>query len=181
MLPFCERTVSVERKDISPVWTRSFPVSKHPQTIGEHLRKKRYNSGIRQSEAAKRLGISKRTLSLWETDKVYPSWPQQSAVTAYLGYDPFINPALGSPGGNEPSSVAILSSDAPLSIGQQIRKWRVDIRKTRRVCAKELGISVKTLWGWETGRRQPSALLRKRITALQEQHAIRKPVTNHPS
>jgi hypothetical protein len=66
MLPLCDRVVSVPRKDISPFWTRSFPVSKEPNTIGEHLRKRRFGLGIRQSEAAQRLGVSKRTLSLWE-------------------------------------------------------------------------------------------------------------------
>jgi hypothetical protein len=27
MLPFCDRRVTVARKDIVPVWTRSFPIS----------------------------------------------------------------------------------------------------------------------------------------------------------
>ena len=50
--------VNVERKDISPVWTRSFPVSKQPKTIGEHLRKKRFDLGLRQSQPAKLLRVS---------------------------------------------------------------------------------------------------------------------------
>ncbi len=56
----------------------------------------------------------------------------------------------------------------PLSIGEQIRKRRMELKKKRSACAKELGISVKTLWGWETNRCQPSALLRKRIVAFLE-------------
>jgi DNA-binding transcriptional regulator YiaG len=112
--------------------------------------------------------------------RFYPSWPLQSAVTAWLGYDPFTNPALGNPGDNETQFVAVLLSDALLSISKQIRKWRVELKKTRRVCAKEFGISVKTLSGWETGRRQPSALLWKRFAALQEHYASCKPVTTHP-
>ena len=43
MLPFCDRTARVARTDIAPIWTRSFPISKQPQSIGEHLRKKRFN------------------------------------------------------------------------------------------------------------------------------------------
>src|ERR1035437_7950296 len=69
MLPFCDRLVSVPRKDVAPVWTRSFPVSKEPTTLGEHLKKKRFGAGIRQSEAARILGISARTLSLWKCDR----------------------------------------------------------------------------------------------------------------
>jgi len=47
MLPFCDRHVSVPRKDVAPVWTRSFPISKEPKTLGEHLKKKRFGMGMR--------------------------------------------------------------------------------------------------------------------------------------
>jgi hypothetical protein len=30
---FCDRLVSVPRKDVAPVWTRSFPISKEPTTL----------------------------------------------------------------------------------------------------------------------------------------------------
>ena len=111
MLPFCDRTVNVARKDVAPVWTRSFPIAKEPTTLGEYLKKKRFLAGIRQSEAALKLGVSNRTLSLWETDRVYPAWAFQPRLIAYLGYDPFTNSALGKPKGNETSCVAILSSN----------------------------------------------------------------------
>jgi DNA-binding XRE family transcriptional regulator len=75
MLPSCDRLASVARKDVSPVWTRSFPISKEPLTLGEHLRKRRFGAGIRQSEAALKLGVSRRTLSDWETDRVYSLVP----------------------------------------------------------------------------------------------------------
>jgi DNA-binding XRE family transcriptional regulator len=97
MLPFCDRTVCVARKDVAPVWTRSFPVAKEPTTMGQHLRKKRFMAGMRQTEAAVKLGVSNRTLSLWETDRVYPAWAFQPRLAAYLGYNPFTDPTLGSP------------------------------------------------------------------------------------
>jgi DNA-binding transcriptional regulator YiaG len=40
---------------------------------------------------------------------------------------------------------------------------RLKLRKSRKQFAAELGISQKTLWGWETDRWQPSELLKKRI------------------
>jgi DNA-binding XRE family transcriptional regulator len=114
-------------------------------------------AGIRQSEAAQQLRVSDRTLSLWETDRVHPTWAFQPRLIAYLGYDPFNDPMLGSPKGNEPSCVAFLSPDAPMTIGQKIKRFRLQSRKTRKQLALELGISVKTLWGWETDRCQPTA------------------------
>jgi transcriptional regulator with XRE-family HTH domain len=157
MLPFCDRTVSVARKDVAPVWTRSFPIAKEPTTLGEHLKKKRFLAGIRQSEAALKLGVSDRTLSLWETDRVYPAWAFQPRLITYLGYDPFTNPALGKPKGNETSCIAILSPDAPVTTGRKIKNRRVKLKKTRKQLASELGVSVKTLWSWETDLRQPTS------------------------
>lgn len=103
------------------------------------------------------------TLSRWERDMVYPTWPQQPAVVAYLGYDPFTNPALGRPTGNETLDVASLSSEAPASIVQQLLELRMRLKKTRKQMATALGIGVKTLWGWEMKRHKPARQLAKRI------------------
>jgi DNA-binding XRE family transcriptional regulator len=92
-----------------------------------------------------------------------PRSASNSRAVGYLGYDPFNDPTLGSPKGNEPSCVAFLSLDAPLTIGQKIKQSRLKLRKTRKQLASEWGISVKTLWGWETNRWQPSTLLREQI------------------
>jgi len=103
------------------------------------------------------------TLSRWECDKVYPTWPHQPALVEYLGYDPFTNPALGRPKGNETPGVDFLSSEPSDHIGQQIAKRRMELKKPRKQMAKELRISVKTLWGWETNRYRPTPQLRERI------------------
>ena len=88
MLPFCDRVVSVAPKDVAPVWTRSFPIAKKPTTLGQHLKKKRFGAGIRQSEAAQILGVSTRSLSLWECDRLFPTAPYHARIIAYMGYDP---------------------------------------------------------------------------------------------
>jgi transcriptional regulator with XRE-family HTH domain len=161
MLPFCERVVRVVRKNIAPVWTRSFPIAKEPTTLGQHLKKKRFLAGVRQREAAVKLGVSARTLSLWECDRIYPAWAFQPRLVTYLGYDPFTDPTLGRPRGNETSYVAFLSIDTPVTLGQKMKQNRLKLRKTRKQMAAELDISVKTLWGWETDRWQPTTTLSK--------------------
>lgn len=162
-LHFCKRTVRVARKDISPVWTRSFPVSKQPETLGQHLRKKRFDSGLRQSEVAKRLDVSDRTLSVWESDRTYPAWEYWPRIVSYLGYDPFTDPSLGRPKGNETHDVAFSLSAPAATLGQMLAKRRLEMRKTRLQCAKELGVCVKTLHGWETDQRIPSRHLKESI------------------
>jgi len=156
MLPLCERSTSVSRTGTPKFWRHSYPIGKQPNTIGEHLRKKRFELGLKQSQAAREMQVSKLTLSLWETDKVYPKWAQQPKITTFLGYDPFTNPALGAPPSNKPIGVAILSPNSPISLGQAIRAERIKQRKTCKMFAAELGVSVKTLWLWEADRNAPS-------------------------
>src|SRR5678810_1239797 len=102
MLPLCERVVNVPRKHVRPLWTRSMAASKQPETIGEHLRKKRFDLGIRQTQAALRLGVSAATLSHWECNRIIPTWPYHPVIVGFLGYDPFTDPNVGRPGGNKP-------------------------------------------------------------------------------
>src|ERR1017187_8924475 len=167
MLPFCDRSISVDRKDVAPVWTRSFPIAKEPTTLGQHLKKKRFMDGMRQKQTASKLGISARTLSLWECDRIVPAWAYQPCLIAYLGYDPFTGLTLGKAKGNETSCVAFLSPQAPVTTGEKIKQLRLKLRKTRLQLAAEWGISPKTLWGWETDRWQPSALCQKRLAGLE--------------
>src|SRR5262245_1891444 len=161
MLPFCMRTVDVPRKHISSVWTRSFPDSKQPKTIGQHLRKRRFILGLRQSQAVHKLRVSKRTLSLWECDKVYPVWKFHRRIVGYLGYDPFASCGLRDPYSNESPVVAFLARGA---IGERIRMRRLELKLTAQHCAKKLRVSVKTLHAWETGRQQPGRSVAKQLT-----------------
>jgi transcriptional regulator with XRE-family HTH domain len=166
MLPCCERGISIPRRQYLPAKNRGTLVPKDPTTIGGHLRKRRLELAIHQSETARILKVSTVTLSRWECDKVYPTWAQQSQVTAYLGYNPFIDPKLGRPKGNETLDVASLSSEPPVTLGQQLLQYRLKQKKTRKQFAEELGITPKTLWGWETNRRRPSSAYAARLVSF---------------
>ena len=106
---------------------------------------------------------------------MYPAWAFQPRLTAYLGYDPFTDPTLGSPRGNETSYVAFLSLDTPVTLGQKMKQNRLKLRKTRKQMALELGVSVKTLWGWETDRWLPTntTLEREMIDLLKDQIKVK--------
>jgi DNA-binding XRE family transcriptional regulator len=84
-------------------------------------------------------------------------------VIDYLGYDPFINPERGRPKGNETQFVAILAPSEPLTLARAIWKRRMELKKTRKQCAKELGVAAKTLRSWESDRRTPCPKLKERI------------------
>ena len=159
----CERTMCVPRRQVRPIWTRSCPASIQPKTVGQHLRQRRFDLGIRQTIVARMLKVSKRTLSCWECDRIYPSWEFQPRIADYLGFDPFDNPALGRPKGNESNDVANLRSGHVETFGNKLMNLRLNQRKNRQQMADEIGVSVKTLRDWERNRRRPSKSHRERL------------------
>ena len=73
-----------------------------PQTLGEHIRKRRLGLGLAQKEVAEQLGCS---------------W---SAVMAFLGYDPFPQPA------SMPEQLAALRRKKGWTLSQAARRLGVD-------------------------------------------------------
>jgi transcriptional regulator with XRE-family HTH domain len=111
MLPRCERSLRIARDKYLPSRNRGIPVSKEPNTIGGHLRRRRLQLRIFQPEAARRLGVSMVSLSRWECDKVLPTVPHHAGIAGYLGYNPFTRMteiAMKNPIGNETKVVAFL-------------------------------------------------------------------------
>ena len=103
---------------------------------------------------------------MWEGDKIHPAWNYQPRLIAYLGYDPFTDPMLGRPKGNETIGVAIFPNQGPSSFGLEVRRHRLARRLNRKKCALLLGVSAKTLWGWETGRHEASVQEQQRILEM---------------
>ena len=62
--------------------------SENPQTLGEHLKKRRRELGLLQREAAERMGIWAETYANWEKGKSEPVAAQFRPVVLFLGYDP---------------------------------------------------------------------------------------------
>ncbi len=85
-MPFCQGvplTVKAQKpKDYSY----------NPQTLGEHIKKRRHELGLLQREAGARMGVSAETVANWENAKTKPAPSQFRPVIAFLGYDPTPSP-----------------------------------------------------------------------------------------
>jgi transcriptional regulator with XRE-family HTH domain len=68
-------------------------VPKQPTTIGGHLRRRRLQLKVFQAEAARLLRVSTVSLSRWECDKVFPTFPHHAQIAKYLGFNPFTTTA----------------------------------------------------------------------------------------
>ena len=60
-----------------------------PKTIGEHIKKRRLDLGLKQKEVAARLSIHFTTLQLWERGIGEPGVKTLPGIIRFLGYVPF--------------------------------------------------------------------------------------------
>lgn len=66
--------------------------SETPQTLGQHLKKRRRELRLFQREAAQRMGIDVFTYLNWEKDKTVPVAARFRPVVEFLGYNPSPEP-----------------------------------------------------------------------------------------
>jgi transcriptional regulator with XRE-family HTH domain len=60
----------------------------HPQTIGEHLKKRRLERGLEQDQVATIIGVTWMSVSNWERGIYRPTKRAMSPIIDFLGYDP---------------------------------------------------------------------------------------------
>jgi len=63
-----------------------------PQTLGEHIKRKRTQKGLTQAQAASLMGVDAFTVLNWEKGKTEPPIQTIPAILQFLGYDPFPKP-----------------------------------------------------------------------------------------
>ncbi len=83
LLPFCEISLKTAKPKLYPT---------DPQTIGDHLKKRRYELGFRQKDVAALLKVNEFTVCGWENDKKAPTVRYLPRIIEFLGYYPFPAP-----------------------------------------------------------------------------------------
>ncbi|MBI4410044.1 MAG: helix-turn-helix transcriptional regulator [Gemmatimonadetes bacterium] len=64
----------------------------HPRellSIGDHVRKRRLDLGLRQKDLARRLGVNVNTVTNWEVGRSTPALWHVPGIIRFLGYEPF--------------------------------------------------------------------------------------------
>src|SRR5262249_50940858 len=103
------------------------------KTLGDHIRKKRIELGLRQRDVADLLGAHSQSVNAWERNYREPVLHRLPAIASFLGYDLEAPPA-----------------DAPL--GLRIASKRRSRGLSQKRLAELLGIDEATLRKWERGR-----------------------------
>uniref|UniRef100_UPI0025E41CE7 helix-turn-helix domain-containing protein n=1 Tax=Phenylobacterium sp. TaxID=1871053 RepID=UPI0025E41CE7 len=105
--------------------------------MGAHLRRKRRELGLQQSEAAQLLGVAPKTLMWWERDERPPVVSAYPAIIGYLGYEPWP-----------------LSDTLAQALLAERRRRGIEIRKA----AALVGVDQGTWRRWERGEWRPTSL-----------------------
>ena len=138
-LHFCDVTLSA-KKPISEAYPKTL------KTVGDHLRKRRLDLKLYQKDVAKAIGVDSLTICNWEKNRTSPRLYLMPKVFEFLGY------------------YAFESND--LSLGDQIKAYRIREGLSLRRMAKILGADPDTVARWENEGRIPNRVLLKKLKSL---------------
>ena len=60
----------------------------HPNTLGQHIRKKRLDLGLSQKRLAEMLGVAQPTVQHWEDYGEHPKAKNMERIQKFLGFSP---------------------------------------------------------------------------------------------
>jgi DNA-binding XRE family transcriptional regulator len=84
-LPFCRATLDGVRCPIGPYLATVKGYPANPRSIGEAIRKRRLDLGLRQVDVAEIIGCNEMTVVNWEQDYTNPRGNHMPRVIKFLG------------------------------------------------------------------------------------------------
>lgn len=110
--------------------SRPAPFPQAPQTLGDHIKRRRLALRLTQKEAAKLLAAGAYTVLNWEKNKAAPPIRAIPAILRFLGYDPF---------------------PPPNSLAERLLAKRRQMGWSIEKAASQLGVDEGTWAAWERG------------------------------
>lgn len=105
--------------------------------MGDHLRARRLDLGLRQRDVAERLSVNVQTVGNWEVGRDTPDFWYMSRVVQFLGYDP------------RPKAET-------KSLRDELLAFRLKHGLTQKALAVRLQVNTCTISGWEGGKVAPT-------------------------
>ncbi len=110
------------------------PYPQEPETLGDHLKKRRHELSLFQKDVALRLSVNDWTICNWENNKTTPAVRFLPRIIDFLGYYPF---------------------PAPETLGERLLAYRKHLGLSRKEAAERLSLGEGTVRNWETGTAKP--------------------------
>jgi site-specific DNA recombinase len=110
-------------------------IPKQPQTVGDHIRRRRLALKLMQSDVAERLGVTESSIWNWESGQWQPDLRCMPSIIAFLGYNPL--PEV-------------------TTLGERLVRHRISLGLSQKEAAAEIGVDPATLARWEKEEREPT-------------------------
>lgn len=111
-------------------------IIENPQSIGEHLKNRRLQLKLLQSDVAKILDVCEDSITGWENGRSVPQIQYYPKLIEFLGYNPL------------PIETETL--------GGWIKKYRVENGLSYKQLSKKIGFDSATLASWEDNKTYPN-------------------------
>jgi transcriptional regulator with XRE-family HTH domain len=130
-------------------WGRVVRTPVAPQTIGDHIRKRRVGLKLLQKDVADQLGVCEPSVYNWEANTSTPEIRYMPAIIRFLGYNPL-----------------------PLAdtLAGQLVRQRTSLGLSQKESAKGLSVDPATLARWERGEREPAGMFLDRVERFLNQN-----------
>ena len=115
---------------------RVIRIPTQPQTIGDHIRRRRLVLKLTQKDVAEQLGVEKCSVFNWEANMSQPEIRYTPAIIRFLGYNPL---------------------PEPKSLAERLIRQRTTMGLSQKEAARAIGVDQGTLARWERGEREPHA------------------------
>lgn len=115
-------------------------------TIADHLRKRRLELHLFQSEVAIRIGVSTDTITYWENGRAIPQIQHMPRIITFLGYNP--------------------TSVDKENLAGKIKEYRSTHELSYKAIGKLLGVHASTVGSWEKERFKPNRRIENKLTRL---------------
>jgi transcriptional regulator with XRE-family HTH domain len=113
-----------------------------PQSVGDHIRKKRLGLKMLQKDVAQKVGVNKTSVFNWEANTSAPDIRYMPSIIDFLGYNPLRE-----------------AKDC----GERLVRYRTTLGMTQKAAAGQLGVDQGTLARWERGEREPQGAFLARV------------------
>jgi len=113
-----------------------------PQTVGDHIRKRRLGLKMLQKQVGQQLGVDETSIHNWEVGISKPEIRYMPAIIQFLGYNPL---------------------PEPTTMAERLVRHRTTLGLTQMAAAQEISVDQGTLARWERGEREPTGEFLERV------------------
>ncbi len=145
--PLSETVHKIEEFLLKPPQSIPAKSIENPQTVGEHIKKRRLALGLLQKDVARLWEVSEDTITSWENDRSEPQIRQYPKIIHFCGYNMFARDTK--------------------SIGGQIYRYRTENGLSFRELTKFTGFDADTLATWEENISIPSVEDRMKLVIFE--------------